>query len=114
MAGFLADEVTPAEGPIVYVTLRDADGAGSPGEARVMSALVDGDGWWQANLGNARLADGVGYFTYSAAGDAVVLVARGVGGGFVSRTVDTGDLGLAAPLTLVKQRRPYLPLVVEE
>ena len=111
---FESDGVTPAEGAIVYVTLRDADGIGSPGEAEVMSALVDGDGWWQANLGNARLTDGSGYFTYSAAGDAVVLMARGADGGFVSRTVDTGDLGSGVLLTLVRQRRPYLPLVVEE
>ena len=109
-----SDGVTPAEGSIVYVTLRDADGVGSPGEAGVMTALVDADGWWQANLGNARLADGTGHFTYSAAGDAVVLMARGAGGGFVSRTVDTGDLGSVAQLRLVRPRRPYLPLVVEE
>ena len=111
---FLTDGVTPAEGAIVYITLRDADGVGSSGEAREMSALVGADGWWHANLGNARLADGSGYFTYSAAGDAVVLIARGAGGGFVSRTVNTGDLGPAAPLTLVRRRRPYLPLVVKE
>ena len=111
---FESDGVTPAEGAIVYVTLRDADGVGSPGEAEVMSALVDADGWWQANLGNARLADGTGYFTYSTAGDAVVLMAQGPADGFASRTVGTGDLGSAAPLTLVRQRRPYLPLVVEE
>ncbi len=111
---FESDGVTPAEGAIVYVTLRDVDGAGSPGEARVMSALVDADGWWQANLGNARLADGSGYFSYSAAGDAVALMVRGVHGRFVSRTMDTGDLEPAAQLILVRQRRPYLPLVVEE
>ncbi|MBC8422396.1 MAG: immune inhibitor A, partial [Chloroflexi bacterium] len=111
---FESDGVTPAEGAIVYVTLRDADGAGSPGGAGVMSALVDADGWWQANLGNARLADGTGYFTYSAAGDAVTLVAQGVDDGFVSRTVDTGDLGPTAQLILARQRRPYLPLVVKE
>ena len=111
---FESDGITPAAGAIVYITLRDADGVGSLGEARVMSALVNGDGWWQANLGNARLADGSGYFTYSAAGDAVVLMAQGPAGRFVSRTVDTGDLGPAAPLTLVRQRRPYLPLVVKE
>jgi hypothetical protein len=97
-----SDGVSPAEGAIVYITLRDADGIGSPGETRVMSALVNSDGWWQANLGNARLADGTGYFTYSAVGDAVVLMARGVHGGFVSQTVITGDLRPAAPLTLVR------------
>jgi len=111
---FESDGLAPAEGAIVYVTLRDADGIGSPGEAGVMSALVDADGWWQANLGNARLADGTGHFTYSAAGDAVVLMARGADGGFVSRTVDTGNLGSAAQLRLVRPRRPYLPLVVKE
>ena len=79
-----------------------------------MSALVDADGWWQANLGNARLADGSGHFAYSAAGDAVVLMARGADGGFVSRTMDTGDFGSAVQLWLVRQRRPDLPLVVEE
>jgi hypothetical protein len=99
---FESDGVTPAEGAIVYITLRDADGTGSPSEAAVMSALVDGDGWWQANLGNARTADGSSYFTYSTVGDAVVLMARGVHGGFVSQTVITGDLRPAAPLTLVR------------
>ena len=109
-----SDGITPAVGAIVYVTLQDADSAGSPGEAGVMTALVDADGWWQANLGNARLAVGSGYFTYSAAGDTVVLMARGVDGGFVSRTVGTGDLGSVAPLMLVRRRWPYLPLVVKE
>ena len=85
---FESDGVTPAEGAIVYITLRDADGVGSPGKAGAMSALVDAGGWWQVNLGNAQLADGTGYFGYSAAGDAVTLVTRGVGGGLVSRTVD--------------------------
>ena len=111
---FKEDGLTPAEGAIVYVTLRDADGAGSPGEAEAISALVDAGGWWHANLGNARLADGTGYFTYSAVGDAVVLMAQGPADRLVSRTVDTGDLGPAAPLTLVRRRRPYLPLVVKE
>ena len=111
---FESDGVTPAEGAIVYITLRDADGTGSSGEARVMSALVGGDGWWQANLGNARLADGTGYFTYSAVGDAVVLVAQGPAGRFVSRTVDTGDLRPAAPLIPVWPFRLYLPLTTRE
>ena len=111
---FESDGVTPAEGAIVYITLRDADGAGSPGESGMMSALMDGDGWWHANLGNTRLTDGSGYFTYSAAGDAVVLMVQGADGGFVSRTVDTSGLGSAAQLTLVRQQRPYLPLVIKE
>ncbi|MBC8422446.1 MAG: right-handed parallel beta-helix repeat-containing protein, partial [Chloroflexi bacterium] len=50
---FKEDETTPAEGTIVYITLRDKDGNGSSGEAALLSALVDGDGWWSTNLGNA-------------------------------------------------------------
>ena len=95
---FEEDGLTPAEGVIVYVILRDADGVGDPGEAGVMSALVDSEGWWHANLGNARLADGSNVFAYSAAGDVVTLAAQGAGVGLVTQTIDTGDLRPAAPL----------------
>ena len=95
---FEEDGLTPAEGVIVYVILRDADGVGDPGEAGVMSALVDSEGWWHANLGNARLADGSNVFAYSAAGDVVTLAAQSAGVGLVTQTIDTGDLRPAAPL----------------
>ena len=111
---FLANRVTPAEGAIVYLTLADGDGQGSPGEAAVMSALVDEHGWWQANLGNTRLADGSGTFAYSAAGDAVTLVAQGAAVGFIAQTVDTGDVRPTAPLILVWPFRLYLPLMTRE
>ena len=94
------DGLTPAEGVIVYVILQDADGVGDPGEAGMMSALVDSEGWWHANLGNARLADGSNVFAYSAAGDVVTLAAQGAGVGLVTQTIDTGDLQPAAPLIL--------------
>ncbi|MBC8422481.1 MAG: fibronectin type III domain-containing protein, partial [Chloroflexi bacterium] len=114
---FLSDGVpnefglTLAEGAIVYLTLADRDGQGSAGEAAVMSALVDAGGWWQANLGNARLADGSDVFAYSAFGDVVTLAAQGTGVGLVIQTMDTGDLRPAAPLSPDWQFQTYLPLI---
>jgi hypothetical protein len=110
---FRADGVTPAAGTIVHLTLVDSDGAGSPGQAMLMSALVDADGYWHANLGNARLVDG-GTFAYSTAGDAVTLVAQGAAVGFITQTVDTGDMRPAAPLVPVRQFQLYLPMVTRE
>jgi len=94
---FGADGVTVAAEAIVYLTLMDGDGVGSAGQAMSMSALVDADGWWYANLGNARLADGSGTFAYSTAGDGVTLVAQGAAVGFVTQTLDTGDMRTAVP-----------------
>ena len=114
---FESDGITPAEGAIVYITLRNADGVGSSGEAGVMSAPVDAGGWWQANLGNARLADRSGYFTYSAAGDEVRIIVLGASSGTESLRLDAGDARPAAPVILAE--RPvgdgeYLPLVLKE
>ena len=85
------DGTTPAEGAIVYITLRDADGSGSPDEAAPLSALVEGSGYWLANLGNARTAGLTAYFGYSASGDGVELRAQGGGDGTAVQTVDTAN-----------------------
>ncbi len=97
---FQEDETTPAEGTIVYITLMDHDGSGSPDEAAPLSALVDGTGYWNANLGNARLADLSAYFTYSASGDQVKLEAQGAADGTGCLLVDTADDSPAADLIL--------------
>ncbi|MBC8422466.1 MAG: right-handed parallel beta-helix repeat-containing protein, partial [Chloroflexi bacterium] len=78
---FKEDEVTPAEGAIVYITLFDDDGSDSPDEAAPLSALVDDTGYWYANLGNARTSDLSAYFTYSASGDKLRLEAQGAADG---------------------------------
>ena len=88
---FKADGTTPAEGAIVYIALRDADGQGSSGAATPLSALVEDSGYWYTNLANVRTPDLSGYFTYSASGDAVELVAQGSGDGTASQTVDTAN-----------------------
>jgi ABC-type antimicrobial peptide transport system permease subunit len=86
----LADGQTAATGTLVYLTLQDDDGVGSRGEATLLSAVVDDKGYWQANLGNARLDDGSGYFAYSTSGDELVIEAQDVTGS-VYATIDTAD-----------------------
>ncbi|MBC8422445.1 MAG: VCBS repeat-containing protein, partial [Chloroflexi bacterium] len=89
---FKEDETTPAEGAIVYITLFDDDGSGSPDEAAPLSALVDDTGYWYTNLGNARTSDLSAYFVYSASGDKLRLEAQGAADGTGSKpTVDTGN-----------------------
>ncbi len=63
-----ADGVTPAAGAIVYVTLEDGDGAGSPGSSAPLSALADAGGVWYVNLAWARSADYSAFFAYTANG----------------------------------------------
>ncbi|MBM4431327.1 MAG: hypothetical protein FJ026_13440, partial [Chloroflexi bacterium] len=86
---FKEDGTTPAEGTIVYITLLDHDGSGSPEEAAPLSALVDSSGYWYANLGNARTSNLSAYFTYSASGDKVKLEAQGAADGTGCLLVDT-------------------------
>ena len=97
---FKEDETTLAEGTIVYITVLDHDGSGSPGEAAPLSALVDNTGYWHANLGNARTADLSAYFRYSPSGDNVMLLAKGAAEGCTSQTVDTSADTPADPMTL--------------
>jgi hypothetical protein len=107
---FKADGTTPAEGAIVYITLRDADGSGSSGEAAPLSALVDESGYWSTNLGDARLADLSDYFDYSASGDQVRLEAQGSGDGTGYATVDTSRDSPAPPIILGDVRSHDVPL----
>jgi len=97
---FLADGVTPAEGAVVYITLQDADGQGSSGQAAPMSALVKSGGWWTVNLGNSRTASLTSYFSYSSSGDSVAIEAQGAAQGAANETVDTSADTPAASMTL--------------
>ena len=97
---FKSDGTTPAQGTIVYITLKDNNGLGSSGQAAMMSSLVESSGYWFANLGNARQADLSAYFVYSASGDKVMLLAKGAAEGCASQTVNTSADAPAAPMTL--------------
>jgi hypothetical protein len=113
---FQSDGVTAAAGTIVYLTLMDDDGRGSSAQASLTSALVDAKGYWQANLGNARLSDGSGDgFAYSTAGDLVTLVAQAGANRFATQTVDTDVLRPAMALLLTPQQQDYqlyLPSII--
>jgi len=110
-----ADGATEAAGTIVYVTLADADGSGHTGAAAPMSALVEPNGWWSANLGNARRPDLGDYFAYSQSGDELQLCAQGAGDGEGSLTVDTLDTAPAPDMVLSGSTSiVYLPLVLSE
>jgi hypothetical protein len=104
---------TPAANMLVYLTLQDADGVGSQGEAAGLSVLTDKNGYWHANLGNARLAESGDLFAYSASGDRVKLTAY-TGSQSTEQTLDTNQLRPAAPLSLGQPSQSYnlhLPLI---
>ncbi|MGB0384991.1 MAG: peroxidase family protein [Ardenticatenaceae bacterium] len=86
---FLPGAETPATGALVYLELQDADGEGTPEKAVLLSGIVDEDGYWHANLGNARTADLSGYFSYSASGDQVLVEAHAPEYKTASETIDT-------------------------
>lgn len=108
---FAADGVTPAAGAILHLTLQDADGEGAAGQSLPLAALVDADGYWFANLGNARQrADGRA-FVYSAAGDRLAVAAQGEQG-LIYAGFDTAALRPAASLSFAGRPSFYLPWVM--
>ena len=78
---FKADGTTPAQGAIVKITVGNNDNSGSSENAAPLSALVDTNGFWNTNLGNARLSDQSAFFSYSVSGDQVAFEVQGAGDG---------------------------------
>jgi hypothetical protein len=101
---FEADGESPATGTLLYLKLQDHDGVGSTGEAMLLSALVDEQGYWYANLGNTRLSDSLGPFSYSANGDELLIEAQGIG--TASLTVDTANDAQAPDMILKETTDP--------
>jgi hypothetical protein len=99
---FLPDGVTPAAGAMLYATLHDGNGQGSPGDAALLSYVIrsDDDGYWNVNLGNARTTDLAQPFQYSPAGDQVRLYATDGSGCEAEQVVDTANDTPALPMTL--------------
>jgi len=62
---FMSEGNRPAEGVVIFIRIADQDRQGSQGESALMSSLVDENGYWHANLGNARTEDLSGPFRYS-------------------------------------------------
>ena len=109
---FKADGTTPAADSLVYLTLRDQDGEGSQGEAMLLSAIVDNEGYWHANLGNTRITNGKEQFIYSETEDTVVLTVQSTTGE-TSMVQSSSELHPALPLTLKEKEAwsLYLPLI---
>ncbi|MGB0389679.1 MAG: hypothetical protein ACPGWR_33075, partial [Ardenticatenaceae bacterium] len=99
---YMPDGVTPATDVLVYLTLQDADGpstssgTGDRAEATLLSTLTDEQGYWHANLGNARLADGR-LFDYSTREDKLLIEVQGSD---PSTQVDTANLSPAPDIFL--------------
>jgi hypothetical protein len=102
---YQADGITPAAGAIVYVTLEDGDGAGSPGSSAPLSALADAGGVWYVNLAFARTADYSAFFAYTASGSDLAHVEAQAGPmGYAAFAPALGDSygpdGLRTPIIL--------------
>ena len=102
---FLSDGVTPATGALLYLTLKEAGRTGDTGEATLLSALVDSEGYWHANLNDARTADLERTFSYSASGDELLIEVQDADGGTASQTVDTAN-HQQAPDIIIKASSP--------
>ena len=86
----------------MYLKVQDHDGAGSTGEATLLSALVDSQGYWHANLGNARLSDLSDSFSYSASGDELVIEVHHTAG-MVRQTIDIANDSQAPEIRLASE-----------
>jgi len=102
--------VTPAAGALVYLALHDADGAGSTGEAALLSGLTDANGYWSVNLGSARTSDGRSYFLY-AGKDRLGLSVHPAVGQQVGITTPVAAGAPAPALHLPPVKVVYMPLV---
>jgi hypothetical protein len=99
---FMADGVTPATGALVRIALQDADGQGTPGQAGLLSALVDEGGYWATDLGSTRRLPGYDQpFAYSPAGDRLVITATNGLGCMASQAMDTANDAPALALSLI-------------
>ncbi len=101
---FYRDGITPATGALVYLTLQNSDRTGDTGESTLLSALVDSNGYWHANLGNARTPDLERTFSYSASGDQLLIEVQDAESGTASQTVDTAHD--KAPDMIIKASSP--------
>jgi len=90
-----------AAGSLVYLTLQDNDGRGTPGESALLSALVDQDGYWSQSLSNARSRDLRDLFVFSPTTDQLQIEAEGGPDGAASRTVRPGDPIQGNPLLTI-------------
>ncbi|MBI2855954.1 MAG: leucine-rich repeat domain-containing protein [Chloroflexi bacterium] len=90
---FQENGLTPASNAIVYLTVQDNDGQGISGTSQIFSSVVDGEGFWNTNIGTIRTQD-LGQFFDFASQDLVCLEARG---GSLGQDSECVPVDLAAP-----------------
>lgn len=101
----------PAEGALVYATVNDQNHSGSTGSSARLAGLVDQNGYWHVNLGNARLDSLTNYFVYSPNGDALSISVNAGPNGTAGRVVDTSASKPVIPISLQQMFGLYLPLM---
>jgi hypothetical protein len=104
------DGVTPAAGSLVYLALHDRDGRDTPGQADILSALTDEDGYWAVNLGAARSKYRDAYFVYGD-GDGLSIEARHSPAVQAGQVVAVSQAAPAPALRLGGGAKVYLPMV---
>jgi len=88
---YMPDEITPASGALVYVTVRDADNLGSPGESTILAVITGSTGSWYVGLEDARPANGEDWFIYSKDGGDIVHIEVIHPAGKAAADVDTAN-----------------------
>jgi len=104
----------PAQGVLVYLTLKDQDGQGSNGSSTSLSALTSSSGSFVADLGNTRTADLTAYFNYSREKDNLEIEVEGTDQGkarvilTTAQTQPLPEISLSETGTLVDLTREAL------
>jgi len=91
----------------------DDDGQGTEGQASLLSATTDENGYWYLNLGAARTQDNSAYFDYSD-GDSMALEAWQNLFSQASQATTVGEAAPAPTMILGQGWKVYLPLIMEQ
>ncbi len=91
-----------ANDTLVYLTLKDNDGQGSPNISAPISALVQENGYWMVDLVNLRTIDLTAQFKYSSTADELYLFAHGADKGIGSEIIATKDDSPALSIELCR------------
>ncbi|MFH1562633.1 MAG: fibronectin type III domain-containing protein [Nitrospirota bacterium] len=87
ISGFVKKGGSAVAGAIVYVKLKDDNGAESPGESTWAACLTDASGKWEIDLKKLRTTNLGGFFTYSGT-DKVYIEVEAASSGKASTTVN--------------------------
>jgi hypothetical protein len=104
------DSATAAAGAIVYLYVKDGDSTGTTGESQAFSALADGTGTWNQNIGTIRQQSLLAYFSITE-GDQLCLEAQWENLSGDAMCVPIGETAPAANLVVGPIATASIPLV---